>query len=101
MYILPFYRFSVYGMGLMLGYLLRKKVKLSDAQLYIGWLIISMLFVITVCASALMSAYDYSFSSFEAALFSSIAPIPVCLFFAWMIYTAHSGYKSKTKKFSR
>lgn len=99
MYILPYYRFSVYAIGLMLGYLLRKntKVKLSDAQLYFGWLINSILFVITVCASSLMSAYDYTFSSFEAALFSSIAPIPVCLFFAWMIYTAHLGYKSMVK----
>ena len=99
MYILPHYRFSDYAMGLMLGYLLRKnaKVKLSDVQVYLGWLIISLLFVATVAVSSLMSAYDYSFSSFGAALFSSLAPIPVCLFFAWMIYTAHLGYKSMVK----
>lgn len=97
MYILPFYRFTVYAMGIILGYLLRKHVniKLSNAQLIIGWIVTTTLFILTLVVSSLMSAYDYTFSSFDAGLFGSIAPIPFCLFFAWILYTSHLGYKSK------
>jgi hypothetical protein len=97
MYILPIYRFTVYAMGIILGYLLRKHVniKLSNSQLILGWIVTTTLFILTLAASSMMSVYDYSFSSVDAGLFSSIAPIPFCLFFAWMIYTAHLGYKSR------
>lgn len=97
MYILPIYRFTTYAMGIMLGYILRnsKNIKLTSTQLTAGWFIVSALFIITALLTAFMSAYDYTFNSFDAALFSSVAPIPFCLFFAWMIYTGHLGYKSK------
>lgn len=96
MYILPIYRFTVYAMGLGLGYLIRKHkdIKLTRNQLTLGWTVISVLFALNVVLISLMSAYDYTFSKFDAALFSSVAPIPFCLFFAWMLYTAHLGYKS-------
>jgi hypothetical protein len=68
---------------------------LSNTQLVTGWIVTTALFILTLAVSSLMSAYDYTFSSFDAGLFSSIAPIPFCLFFAWMIYTAHLGYKSE------
>lgn len=39
MYTLPPHRFTVYAMGMMLGYVLRKfkDMKLSNTQLKIGW----------------------------------------------------------------
>lgn len=101
MYILPVYRFTTYAMGIALGYLLRKHkdIKLTSNQLTLGWIVTSALFIVTILLSASMSAYDYTFSAFDAALFSSIAPIPFCLFFAWMLYTAHLGYKSEFDNF--
>jgi hypothetical protein len=84
-------------MGIALGYLLRnhKDIKLTSNQLTLGWIVTSVLFVLTAVISSFMSAYDYTFSAFDGALFSSIAPIPFCLFFAWMLYTAHLGYRSE------
>lgn len=101
MYILPIYRFTVYAMGLALGYLLRqhKDIKLTSNQLTLGWVVTSVLFILTVVFSSFMSAYDYTFSSFDGALFGSIASIPFCLFFGWMLYTAHLGYKSEFNLF--
>jgi hypothetical protein len=96
MYIIPFYRFTVYGMGIALGYLLRRhsSVRLTDFQLTCGWVISTSLFVTTIVLSSIMSRYDYTFNAIDAANFSALAPIPWCLFFAWIIYTSHLGYKS-------
>jgi len=97
MYIIPVYRFTVYAIGIVLGYLLRKysDIKLDEFQLFFGWVFMSSLFVGTMAFISLMSAYDYTFSAFDGALYSSLAPIPWCLFFGWLIFTSHLGYKSK------
>lgn len=98
MYILPPYRFTVYSIGIVLGYLLRKHkgTRLTKNQLNLGWLLVSVLFLATFFACSMMSVYNYKFDVVDAALFSSVAPIPWCLFFAWVIYTSQLGYKSKT-----
>lgn len=97
MYILPPYRFTVYAIGIYLGYMLRthKNVRLTSEQLYIGWIVATIGFLGTLFASSMMSVYNYKFSTFHAAIFSSIAPIPWCFFFAWVVYTSQLGYKSE------
>lgn len=96
MYILPPYRFTVYAIGIYLGYLLRthKGVRLTATQLNIGWLLATVGILGTLFFSAMMSVYNYKFDILHAALYSSVAPIPWCLFFAWTIYTSQLGYKS-------
>lgn len=98
MYILPPYRFTVYFIGIALGYVLRvyKDIKLSRSQLNIGWFLATLGLFGTLGLSSLMSVYNYKFDALDGAYYASVAPIPWCLFFAWVIYTAHLGYKSKS-----
>jgi hypothetical protein len=99
MYILPPYRFTVYTIGIALGYILRtyKNVRLTNAQLNIGWLFATVGFLGTLFACSMMSVYNYKFDILDASYYSSVAPIPWCLFFAWIIYTSQLGYKSESK----
>lgn len=95
MYILPHYRFTVYAIGIALGFILRhhKGRRLTKTQLNLGWFLATASLFGTFLASSRMSTFNYEFNRIDAALFSSIAPIPWCLFLAWTIYTAHLGYK--------
>lgn len=98
MYILPPYRFTVYAIGIALGYILRtyKTKRFTKSQLNLGWFVVTAGLFTTMFASAVMSLYNYKFNIVHAALYSSIAPIPWCLFFAWTIYTSQLGYKSES-----
>lgn len=95
MYILPHYRFTVYAIGIALGFILRhhKGRRLTKTQLNLGWFLATAALFGTFLASSRMSSFNYEFNRIDAALYSSIAPIPWCLFLAWTIYTAHLGYK--------
>lgn len=99
MYILPPFRFTVYAIGIVLGYVLRmhKNTKLSKSQLNLGWFVTTTGVLGTLFITSLMSVYNYKFDILHAALFSSVAPIPWCFFFAWVIYTSQLGYKSEQK----
>lgn len=100
MYILPPFRFTVYAIGIVLGYVLRmhKNTKLSKSQLNLGWFVTTTGVLGTLFITSLMSVYNYKFDILHAALFSSVAPIPWCFFFAWVIYTAQLGYKSEKNR---
>lgn len=97
MYILPPYRFTVYAIGIGLGYMLRtyKDIRLTRKQLNLGWLFATVGLGGTLYATSMMSNFNYKFDILHAALYSSLAPITWCLFFAWTIYTAQLGYRSK------
>jgi uncharacterized membrane protein len=94
LYILPVYRFSVYSIGVYLGYLLRKhkNKSLTDNQVIFGWTIAGSLLVIT-CA---ISIANQEYSPLMAASFNALAPIVWCLYFAWFIFVAQAGHKSKS-----
>lgn len=100
MYIIPPYRFTVYAIGLMLGYCLRryKDIKLSNLQLNLGWILTSFAIVVTLVMSSVMSTIGYKFNPLHSAIYAAFAPIPWCLFFAWIIFTSQTGYKSKKRR---
>lgn len=100
MYIIPPYRFTVYAIGIMLGYCLRKYkyIKLSDFQLNLGWILSSVAIIMTLLLSSAMSTVGYKYDPTHAAIYAAFAPIPWCLFFAWIIFTSQTGYKSKKKR---
>lgn len=93
MYIMPPYRFTVYAIGILLGYGLQKwkHVKLSQLQLRLGWIafIASLLITVTICA------VNQHYSPFNDALFASIASITISLFFTFIIFIAHLGHGGK------
>lgn len=97
MYIIPPYRFTVYAIGLLLGYVLRQynNLKLTNYQLKTGWFVNVTLFILLLVGTASMSVPGYKYNPIHAAVYAEIAPIPWCLFFAWIIFTSQLGYKSK------
>ena len=99
MYIIPPHRFTVYAIGIMLGYCMRKykDIKLSNLQLNLGWILSSLAIIVTLLMSSVMSKVGYEFNATYAAIYAAFAPIPWCLFFAWIIFTSQAGYKSKKR----
>jgi hypothetical protein len=99
MYILPPYRFTVYAIGIALGYILRthKGRQLTPTQLNLGWFIAITGLIATMLGCSVMSVFNYEYDIIHASLYSSIAPIPWCFFFAWTIYTAQLGYRNSMK----
>lgn len=97
MYILPPYRFTVYAIGIGLGYIMRtyKDFRFTMPQLNFGWLVMSLGILGTMFLSSYQSIYNYKFNITHAALFSAVAPIPWCLFFAWVIFTSQLRYRSE------
>lgn len=98
MYIIPPYRFTVYAIGILLGYYLRrfKDLKLTELQLNIGWIVSLLGLVLTIIGTAIMSVADYEFSPSNSAMYSAFAPITWCLFFGWVIFTSQLGHTSTT-----
>lgn len=96
MYINPPHRFTVYAMGIGLGYILRmmKDLKLSERQLKVGWYLSTASVLLAFFGPAPMGDIDYKFNSTHAAHYAAFAPIAWCLFFGWIILVSQLGYKS-------
>lgn len=92
MYIVPPYRFSVYAMGILLGFALHKfqNTSLTQKQLNLGWLsaIACMIATVAICIG------NVTYTPFHDAMFAGIGSITFCAFFAWVIFAAHLGHKS-------
>ncbi|XP_053696128.1 O-acyltransferase like protein-like [Sabethes cyaneus] len=97
MYILPYYRLTVYLMGVMLGYACRrfKSISLTPNQLRLGWYASSFLLVLAFFGPAPMGSIDYVYDPLEAANYAAFSPIAWCLFFSWAVFTSHLGYRNK------
>lgn len=97
MYSLPPYRFTVYAIGIMLGYYLRKheNTKLSKLQLSTGWSVCILSYLTVIAGSISMTGMDYKYNPTHAALFAAFAPILWCFHSVWIIFVSHLGYDSK------
>lgn len=96
MYINPPHRFTVYAMGIVLGYTLRmfKDIKLTKSQLKVGWYCSTASLLLAFFGPAPMGDIDYEFNSIHAAHYAAFAPIAWCIFFGWIIFVAQLGHKS-------
>lgn len=97
MYINPPHRFTVYAMGIGLGYVLRmfKDMKLSKSQIRIGWYFSIGCFMLAFFGPAMMGDIDYKFNATHAAHYAAFAPIAWCIFFGWIILVSQLGHESK------
>ena len=77
MYILPYYRATVYLMGILLGYLCRvyKDVKLTKNQLKFGWYVSTILFLLAFLGPAHMGSINYVYDPLHAANYAAFSPI--------------------------
>ncbi|XP_058443935.1 O-acyltransferase like protein [Malaya genurostris] len=97
MYILPYYRLTVYLMGVMLGYACRvyKSISLTPNQLRLGWYACSLLLAFAFFGPAPMGSMHYVYDPLHAANYAAFSPIAWCIFFAWAVFTSHLGYRNK------
>lgn len=100
MYSFPPHRSTVYIMGILLGYALRKyqNAQLSTLQLRLGWLAATVCVLASVLGPAPMGDINYVYNSTHAAIYAAFAPIAWCLFFSWIVFVSHNGYKSKSQR---
>lgn len=93
MYIIPPYRFTSYAFGIYLGYILRKykSHKFSSEQLKLGWFAAGACVILEI----IIALFNQTFNPLAAAVFSALAPIPLCVFLMWFIFTAQMGQKSE------
>lgn len=96
MYKLPTHRFTVYGIGLLLGFVLRRfeAVKLSKIQFIFGQLANAAMMLIVIACGVSMTGIDVEYDVVLHSLYSAFAPIFYCLHVAWIIFSAHQGHKS-------
>ncbi|KAL9881662.1 drop dead isoform 1-T10 [Glossina fuscipes fuscipes] len=101
MYSFPPMRSTVYIMGIFLGYILRMypKVTLSNIQLRLGWFAALACVVASVLGPAPMGDINYKYNSTHAAIYAAFAPIAWCLFFCWIVFVSHNGYKNRITRF--
>lgn len=92
MYIVAPYRFTVYAMGILLGFVLQRfqDTRLTPKQLNLGWLSA----VTCLIATAAIGILNLNYTPFNDAVFAGIGSITFCAFFAWIIFAAHLGHKS-------
>ncbi|XP_050075613.1 nose resistant to fluoxetine protein 6 [Anopheles maculipalpis] len=96
MYTLPYFRVTVYLMGIMLGYACSKykTMKLTEKQMKIGWYISTLSIAVAFFGPAPMGSMHYVYDPLHAASYAAFSPIAWCLFFAWTVFTAHLGYRN-------
>jgi hypothetical protein len=97
MYIMPHHRFTVYAMGIGLGYVLRmfKNMKLTQSQLKIGWYLSVASLMLAFFGPAPMGDIDYKYDATQASHYAAFAPIAWCIFFGWIILVTQLGYTSE------
>ncbi|KAM7348279.1 drop dead [Cochliomyia hominivorax] len=103
MYSFPPMRSTVYIMGIFLGYGLRqfRGIRLSKSQLRLGWLVAIVCLVASLLGPAPMGDINYKYNPTHAAIYAAFAPIAWCIFFMWVVFVSHNGYKNRiTRMFS-
>lgn len=98
LYTLPTHRFTVYGIGLLLGFILRKynTIKLSKPQFIAGQILNGILIMTVISCGVAMTGVEVKYDVMLHSLYAAFAPIIYCLHVAWIIFSAHQGHKSKT-----
>ncbi|XP_075234282.1 O-acyltransferase like protein-like [Lycorma delicatula] len=94
-YIRPSHRMTVYIMGILLSYFLhikKNKILLSKVQVFLGWILFLSFGLLTVVGPFSTGLIDYTYYAFDAAIYSSFAPILWCSFVSWGLITSHYGF---------
>lgn len=97
MYSFPPMRSTVYIMGIFLGYGLRqfRGIRLTRNQLRLGWFVAIVCLLASLLGPAPMGDINYTYNPTHAAIYAAFAPIAWCIFFSWVVFVSHNGYKSK------
>lgn len=97
LYTLPTHRFTVYAIGLLIGFIMRKErnFKVNNLSLLLGNSLcgITVLTIHGVCIR--MIGMDVKYDKLMHASFAAFAPILACFPVVWVILLSHNGFTSK------
>lgn len=97
------YRFPVFAIGVLLGFYIKKwkMCELTKVQRIFGWaLAVGSVYGIYYNLY-LMAALDYKVNTTISAVYSSFAPVVLCLIVGWIIFVSQLGDSSKDSIHSR
>lgn len=99
-YTQPTHRFTVYGIGLLLGFVLRRynTLQLTRKQFFVGQILNSAIIVVVIASGAAMTGVDVKYDVRLHSLYAAFAPVLYCLHVAWIIFSAHHGQKSNLEE---
>lgn len=97
LYTLPTHRFTVYGIGLLLGFVLRKykEIKLSNLQFTVGQIFNGALIIIVIASGWTMTGIDVRYNAMMHSLYAAFCPILYCFHVGWIIFSSIHGKDSK------
>lgn len=97
LYTLPTHRFTVYGIGLLIGFIMRKErnFKVNNLSLLLGNCLSGLSALIIHGACIRMTGMDVEYDKILHASFAAFAPILACIPVAWIIFLSHNGHTSK------
>lgn len=97
LYTLPTHRFTVYGIGLLLGFVLRRynTTRPSKTQFIVGEIVNGVLLTIVVACGVAMTGIDVNYNAMLHSLYAAFMPIVYCARVAWIIFSSHQGHKSE------
>lgn len=100
LYTLPTHRFTVYGIGLTLGFFLRQNrgVKVNNISLFVGQSVSGIAIALIIGACEKMNGMNVPYDKFLHAIFAAFAPILACIPVAWIIFLSYSGHNSELSK---
>ncbi|KAH1022512.1 hypothetical protein HUJ04_011905 [Dendroctonus ponderosae] len=94
-YILPTHRASIYFLGVLLAWLLRRPPKtFSRKKLHLVWGLMYTVGLITWFGPSFMCVKGYQYHSLESALYSTFYPYTWGIAIAWIIYSTECGFGS-------
>ncbi|KAG5684660.1 hypothetical protein PVAND_013878 [Polypedilum vanderplanki] len=101
LYTLPTHRFTVYGIGLLLGFILIKynDIKLKTHHVLIGNTISALAMILIVKTSVKMTGLEVIYDRNMHGLFAAFAPILACIPVAWIILASQNGHTNAVIRF--
>jgi peptidoglycan/LPS O-acetylase OafA/YrhL len=96
LYTLPTHRFTVYGIGLTLGFFLRQNRGVK-VNVFFGQSVSIIAIALIIGACKKMNGMNVAYDGLLHATFAAFAPILACLPVAWIILLSHSGHSSELR----
>ncbi|XP_047004642.1 uncharacterized protein LOC124622896 [Schistocerca americana] len=93
-YTLPTHRATVYVMGLLLGYALRRSptVAFSKTRVSAAWVTAATVALLAACGPVHMGRRGYRYSAAAAAAYNALSPLLWGAFVCWVLLAASLGY---------
>jgi hypothetical protein len=93
LYFIPPYRFTTFGMGVFIGFILRSKKNVKWSRLQMAFGHASAL--LSLLATGVLMTINLEYDSFYQGLFTALSSVTWSWVFSWLILASHFGSNSK------